>query len=189
MFFKLFCTLILVSALEGSTSFAQEPLKTESAHYKLAFENERVQVINIHYGPHEKSNMHQHPPGVVVNLTNGHLRFTDQKGVAQEVRAIHGEARWFPAVKHRVENLSDVSFDGVYIGVKGAATAVSSNREPLSLDGSVEDGSIEKILLPFLLAKGTSPGGQTHRVLRGSLSGKPVSPSESIPHTPVTSAH
>src|SRR5258708_30328101 len=112
MFLKILCMLILAPLLEANTSFVQGPTKVESTHYKLGFENERVQVVYIHYGPHEKSNMHQHAPGVVVNLTNGHLKFTDQKGVAQEVRAIHGEARWFPALKHRVENLSDVSYDG-----------------------------------------------------------------------------
>src|SRR5256885_1155472 len=130
MFFKIFCMLMLVPLLGANTGFVQDPTKAEATHYKMAFENEHVQVINIHYGPHEKSNMHQHPPGVVVNLTNGHLRFTDPKGVVQEVRAIHGESRWFPAVKHKVENLSDVSYDAVYIGVKNSTGAVSANVGP-----------------------------------------------------------
>jgi quercetin dioxygenase-like cupin family protein len=188
MFVKIFCVLILAPFLGGNASFAQDPLKVESAHYKLAFENERVQVINIHYGPHEKSNMHQHPGGVVVNLTNGHLRFTDQKGVVQEVRAIHGEARWFPALKHKVENLSDVSYDAVYIAVKSASTAVSSKGQP-ALGGSTEDGSIEKVLLPLLLAEGTSRDSQTHQELRSSLSVKPVLQSKSIPHKQNASAY
>ena len=64
---------------------AQDPAKVEPTHYKLAFENEFVQVVDVHYGPHEKSGLHDHPGGVVVVLTGGHLRFTDQNGKVQEV--------------------------------------------------------------------------------------------------------
>ena len=90
----------------------------ESTHYKLAFENESVQVVNVHYGPHEKSSLHGHPGGVVVVLTSGHLRFTDEHGKTQEVFAKPGEARWFPPFKHRVENLGDTAYNAVYIGIK-----------------------------------------------------------------------
>src|SRR5216683_2564911 len=55
---------------------AQDPTKVEPTHYKLAFENEYVQVVDVHYGPHEKSILHSHPGGVVVVLSAGHLRFT-----------------------------------------------------------------------------------------------------------------
>jgi quercetin dioxygenase-like cupin family protein len=97
---------------------AQDPTKVEATHYKLAFENEYVQVINVHYGPHEKSGLHAHPGGVVVVLTEGHLRFTDEQGKTHEVFAKPGESRWYPAFKHRVENLGDTSYNAVYIAVK-----------------------------------------------------------------------
>jgi quercetin dioxygenase-like cupin family protein len=121
MFTRLVSVAAFVCLLGDGASVAQDPTRVEATHYKLAFENEHVQVVSIHYGPHEKSILHEHPAGVVVNLTNGHLRFTDQNGNVQEVHAIHGEARWFPAVKHRVENLSDTTYDGIYVGVKGGA--------------------------------------------------------------------
>ena len=69
-----FCCLFFTSAL------AQDPTKVEPRHYRLVFENERVQVVSVHYGPHEKSEMHEHPGGVVVIVTGGHLKFTDQNG-------------------------------------------------------------------------------------------------------------
>ena len=130
--------VLAVAHLAATTaSPAQNPLKVESAHYRLAFENEAVQVVYIHYGPHEKSVLHQHPAGVVVNLTDGHLRFTDQAGATQEVRAIHGEARWFPAVKHKVENLSNTSYDGVYIGVKSKAAGPGLPQAAITRDPAV----------------------------------------------------
>jgi quercetin dioxygenase-like cupin family protein len=112
-------TLVLIFLLAANGGLAQNPIKTEPKHYKLAFENEHVQVVYVHYGPHERSGLHEHPGGVVVNVTDGHLRFTDQDGKTQEISAKPGEARWFPPLKHRVENLGDAAYDGVYIAIKG----------------------------------------------------------------------
>jgi quercetin dioxygenase-like cupin family protein len=106
-----------------SVALAQDPTKVEPTHYKLAFENEYVQVVNVHYGAHEKSRMHAHPGGVVVVLTEGHLQFTDEHGKKQEVLAKPGESRWFPPFKHKVENLGDTSYDAVYIGIKSKRLA------------------------------------------------------------------
>jgi beta-alanine degradation protein BauB len=146
---QLLCVLVLLQFASINTSSAQDPLKVESAHYRLAFENDAVQVVYIHYGPHEKSAMHQHPAGVVVNITDGHLRFTDQNGSTQEVRAIHGEARWFPALRHRVENLSDTAYDGVYISVKGKTAAAAKPGPGAPTTG---DAAADKVLMSILRA-------------------------------------
>jgi len=110
-------------ALFAGVAFAQDPLKVEPSHYRLAFENEHVQVIEVHYGPHEKSAMHDHPGGVGVSLTEAHLRFTDENGKTREIYSHSGEARWYPPFKHRVENLGDTAYRAVYIGIKGAGSA------------------------------------------------------------------
>jgi quercetin dioxygenase-like cupin family protein len=128
--------------------FAQDPTKVESKHYRLAFENEYVQVVNVHYGPHEKSGMHDHPGGVVVVLTAGHLKFTDQNGKTQEVFAKPGESRWFPAFKHKVENLGDTAYNAVYIGIKNkqVANGGPGKRSPAM------DEQTAKVLADFVLA-------------------------------------
>ncbi|MGD0214093.1 MAG: hypothetical protein ABSB87_12740 [Terriglobales bacterium] len=115
---------------------AQDPIKVEPTHYRLAFENEYVQVVNVHYGPHEKSALHAHPGGVVVVLTAGHLRFTDENGKVQEVFAQPGEPRWFPPFKHKVENLGNTAYNAVYIGIKDKRLAMQANRKagPSELD-------------------------------------------------------
>src|SRR5215469_14065665 len=92
----------LAVCMIGSTSLAQDPMLVEPTHYKLAFENDRVQVVNVHYGPHEKSKMHSHPGGVVVYISSGHLKFTDENGNVKEVRATAGESRFFPPFRHTV---------------------------------------------------------------------------------------
>src|SRR5258708_36953034 len=129
MLSKLFWAGAFVCLLTGS-GLAQDPTKVESKHYKLDFENERVQVVSVHYGPHEKSALHDHPGGVVVCLSEGHLRFTDETGKTREVYAKPGEVRWYAPFKHRVENLSDTSYDAVYMGVKGKlAIATNGSKE------------------------------------------------------------
>jgi beta-alanine degradation protein BauB len=123
---------------------AQDPTKAETKHYKLHFENEHVVVIDIHYGPHERSELHDHPGGVVVNLTAGHLKFTDQNGKVQEVYAKAGESRWFPPVKHKVENLGDETYNAVYIAIKSKSTASRPER-----DSPVIVAEIAKILTEY----------------------------------------
>ncbi len=136
-----------------ATSFAlgQDPTKVEPRHYKLDFENERVQVVSVHYGPHEKSVLHDHPGGVVVILTEAHLRFTDENGKVREIYSKPGEARWYPPFKHKVENLGDTSYDAVYIGVKGKL-ATASKGSPDPTVASEED--VKKIVAEYLLATG-----------------------------------
>jgi beta-alanine degradation protein BauB len=127
MLCRLLCAAAFV-CLMVNVAAAQDPTKVEPRHYKLHFENERVQVIDVHYGPHEKSEMHDHPGGVVVVLSGGHLRFTDQNGKVTEVYAKAGEARWFPPFKHRVENLGDEPYNAVYIGIKGKLAAAQPEQ-------------------------------------------------------------
>jgi hypothetical protein len=60
-------------------------------------------------------------------VTGGHLRFTDQSGKVTEVYAKAGEARWFPPFRHKVENIGDEPYNGVYIGIKGKLAGSASN--------------------------------------------------------------
>jgi quercetin dioxygenase-like cupin family protein len=143
-----FCAALLVLFF-CTVALAQDPTKVEPTHYKLAFENEYVQVVDVHYGPHEKSILHSHPGGVVVVLTEGHLRFTDEHGKTQEVFAKPGESRWFPPFKHRVENLGDTSYSAVYIGIKNKRLA---SQVSLKTGPSEMDEQTKKLVADALLA-------------------------------------
>jgi quercetin dioxygenase-like cupin family protein len=125
--------------------YGQDPTKVEPKHYKLDFENDRVQVISVHYGPHEKSAMHEHPGGVVVILTEAHLRFTDENGKVREIFSKPGEARWYPPFKHRIENLGDTAYDAVYVGLKGKMAATNAQ------DGAVAMEEAKRIVGETLL--------------------------------------
>ena len=144
---KLFWAGAIV-CLATASVLAQDPTKVEPKHYKLDFENDKVQVVTVHYGPHEKSVLHDHPGGVVVSLTEAHLRFTDENGKVREVYSKPGEARWYPPFKHRVENLGDTSYEAVYVGIKTKAAA--SNGEPGDITAMNEDA--KKIVAEYLLS-------------------------------------
>lgn len=141
--------LVFTLYMLSSGALAQDPTKTEPTHYKLAFENEFVQVVNVHYGPHEKSGMHAHPGGVVVILSAGHLKFTDENGKTQEVMAKPGESRWFPPFKHRVENLGDTSYSAVYIGIKNKKLA---SEAALKGEGWQMDEQTKRLVAEALMA-------------------------------------
>ncbi len=149
---RLFCASLLVSlliTLLGTVALAQDPTKVEPTHYKLAFENEYVQVVNVHYGPHEKSGLHAHPGGVVVVLTAGHLRFTDENGKTTEVFAKPGEPRWFQPFKHKVENLGETAYTAVYIGIKNKKlnSELSQKSDPAEMDEETKKLVAEALVL------------------------------------------
>lgn len=147
MLCRYFCAAVVVCLAFNSAS-AQDPTKVEPTHYKLQFENDRVQVVNVHYGPHEKSQMHDHPGGVVVVITGGHLKFTDQNGKTTEVYSKAGEARWFPPFKHKVENVGDEPYNAVYVGLKGKMTAMGTGPG----NGPLTPDEFAKILTEYAAA-------------------------------------
>jgi quercetin dioxygenase-like cupin family protein len=143
-----FCAALLF-VFSCTAAFAQDPTKVEPTHYRLAFENEYVQVVNVHYGPHERSSLHAHPGGVVVVLTSGHLRFTDEDGNTKDVFAKPGDPRWFPPFKHKVENLGDTPYNAVYIGIKDPRLA---NRASLRGNAPEMDEQTRALIAEALLA-------------------------------------
>ena len=143
---KLFLAGVFL-CLATSCAFAQDPTKVEPKHYRLDFENDHVRVLSVTYGPHEKSGLHDHPGGVGVSITEAHLRFTDENGKVREVFSKAGEARWYPPFKHRVENLGDTTYQGVYIEVKKTGTASNGTADPTTAMDEETKKIVEAILL------------------------------------------
>ena len=95
-----------------------DPVSVDSKHYKVEFENERVRVLRIKYGPHEKSAMHSHPPSVLFCVTDFHGHFTFPDGRTEERRAKAGETVYFKAEEHLPENLSNKPLEVVQVELK-----------------------------------------------------------------------
>lgn len=99
---------------------ALDPVEVDPKHYKLEFENDRIRVLRVSYGPHEKSVMHGHPPCIVVMLSDTDLKFKLPYG---RIRDLMGKAGQIlpmeEASEHLPENLSDKPFECVLIELKG----------------------------------------------------------------------
>jgi quercetin dioxygenase-like cupin family protein len=109
--------LLLLATVVPAT--AQDPVKVDSKHYKLEFENAQVRVVRITYGPHEKSVMHEHPANVAVFLTDGQGRFTLPDGKTQDIPMKAGTVQWDGGGKHLPENVGDKPFEVMLVELKG----------------------------------------------------------------------
>jgi quercetin dioxygenase-like cupin family protein len=98
---------------------AQDPVTVDPKHYTVEFENDHVRVVRIRYGPREKSVMHEHPPGLVVFLTDADFKFTYPDGRTENIRGKTGQFLWFAERwEHLPENLSETGFEAVYVDLK-----------------------------------------------------------------------
>jgi quercetin dioxygenase-like cupin family protein len=95
-----------------------DPVKVDSKHYKVEFENDSVRVLRIKYGPGEKSVMHNHPNAVAVYLSDGSSRMTTPDGKSQDVPMKAGGALWTPAGAHLPQNIGDKPFELVLVELK-----------------------------------------------------------------------
>ena len=114
---------LLVSALFimclVSVVMAQDPVKVDSKHYTVEFENSQVRVLRIKVGPHEKSIMHRHPNAVAIFLTDASGRFNFPKGPAQDFTSKAGQVLWTPGIVHMPENTTDQPFEVILVELKG----------------------------------------------------------------------
>lgn len=114
---------VLVLVASVVPAMAQDAVKVDSKHYKVEFENDKVRVLHITYGPHEKSVMHQHPANVAVFVTDGQVRFTLPDGKTQDVSVKAGTTQWNAGGKHLPENVGDKPFEVILVELKSKPTA------------------------------------------------------------------
>lgn len=106
------------TALLSAATVADNAVTADPKHYTVEFENDRVRIIRIKYGPHEKSVMHTHGPAVVVNLTAGEAQMTLPDGTSETATAELGSAAWNDAQEHSAENLSDAPLEAILVELK-----------------------------------------------------------------------
>lgn len=106
-------------ATKAQPAFERDPVKLDPKHYKVELENDRVRVVRVRYAGREKSVMHQHPPGVILFLSDANFKFSYPDGKTENIKAKAGEHLWFGEVwEHLPENLSNKNFEAVYVELK-----------------------------------------------------------------------
>lgn len=89
--------------LGASISFAQDAVKTQPENNKVLFENDRVRVIEVKFGPGTPLKTHSHPAHVVYMVEGGKAKFTTAEGKVTEAEMKPGTVRWTEPVTHSVE--------------------------------------------------------------------------------------
>jgi hypothetical protein len=95
-----------------------DPVKVDPEHYRVEFENEKVRILRIKFGPHEKSVMHGQTSAIEINLTIAHLLVAYSDGTAENIHARAGQVRLSPAAERQPENLSDFPYEAIAIELK-----------------------------------------------------------------------
>ncbi len=85
---------------------ALDPVKVDSQHYKVEFENEHVRVLRIRFGPREKGPTHEHILNRVV------LYLNDQTNAKAD------DVRMAGAATHAEENASDRPAERIAVELK-----------------------------------------------------------------------
>ena len=108
----------IATTLLATATFAEDAVIADPEHYTVEFENDRVRVIRIKYGPGEKSVMHTHGPNVAIFLTGSTVRMTLPDGTSSEDTQEAGGTQWSDAEEHLPENLSDEPMEVVLVELK-----------------------------------------------------------------------
>jgi beta-alanine degradation protein BauB len=125
---RTFFLSLFVLALAVPSVLAQDPTKVDSKHYKVEFENSKVRILRVHYGPHEKSVMHRHPDTVAIFQNDGKVKFTYPGGKTEEREMKAGQALFTPAVRHLPENLTDNDMEVILVELKTPKTKPAAKK-------------------------------------------------------------
>ena len=115
---RTFFLALFLLALAVPSVLAQDPTKVDSRHYKVEFENSKVRIVRVHYGPHEKSVMHRHPDAIAIFQQDGKVKFTYPGGKTEEREMKAGQTLFTPAVRHLPENVTDNDMEVILVELK-----------------------------------------------------------------------
>jgi hypothetical protein len=95
-------------------------------------ENEWVSVVRETQAPHAKAPMREHPPQVVIYLSNAHERIIGINGKATTIQRKYGEVAYFDAGTYALENVSNMTINDVVVELKNPSGR--SKSAPVALD-------------------------------------------------------
>ena len=86
--------------------------------YKVLLENDEVRVLEARLKQGAKSEMHSHPRNVAYFLNDSRAKFTFPDGKSENADLKRGQAMWYDAVSHSVENTGTEDVTAVLIELK-----------------------------------------------------------------------
>jgi len=95
-----------------------DPVKLDPKYHTVDFENDRVRLLRTVLEPHIKSPMHEHPPYVVVYVTELHTTMALSDGRLVDNVRKRGEVAWRDAMKHSTENVGNQTAMEIQVELK-----------------------------------------------------------------------
>jgi quercetin dioxygenase-like cupin family protein len=102
----------------ASPPITLDPVKLDPKYHTVDFENDRVRVLRTVLEPHIKSPMHEHPPYVVVYVTELHTTMALSDGRLVDNVRKKGEVAWRDAMKHSTENVGNQTAMEIQVELK-----------------------------------------------------------------------
>jgi hypothetical protein len=104
-------------------SSAQDAVQSQPQNYRVAFENDKVRVLEYNSRPGMGvcgDGMHSHPAHLTVLLSTGKVRIKTPDGKVEVHNDPVGAVFWSDAVTHEVENISGSNIRSLLIELKSA---------------------------------------------------------------------
>ena len=101
-----------------TSALAEDAVIADPDHYAVEFENEKIRIIRINYGPEEKSVMHTHGPNAWTVVVGGQMRMTLADGSSTVIDMKSGDIGWSDSDEHLPENLGDSAIEVVLVELK-----------------------------------------------------------------------
>ena len=86
--------------------------------YTVAFENERIRLLDVRMKPGDESAVHAHPDYLVYALSDGKVRLTAASGESAEVEVKAGDVMWREPEEHAVDNLGSTDVNALLLELK-----------------------------------------------------------------------
>ena len=145
-------------------ALAQDPVKVDSAHYKLVWENAAVRLLKIDYAPGGKSVMHQHPDAIAVLLSAAKMRFTTPDGKSEDLDRPTESALYTPAGTHNPANIGSTPLSAILVEFKTPApgkAALPTSRPGMEIK-TLAEGPRAMAYRATADASFTEPAGTKH---------------------------
>jgi hypothetical protein len=112
---------VAVMALCAAVARAQDPAKTDPAHFKVVLENDRARVLHVKVEPNTRIELHEVDDAVVVPLSDYESILKTANGQTTKVERTAGKPEWLPAGGREFEAGSK-GVDALLIEIKHAET-------------------------------------------------------------------
>ena len=98
-----------------------DAVRIDPARYKVGFENDRVRIVRLGFGPRERGMMVEHPPRVLATLTDVRVKLIFADGRTDERGGPAGVAAWLEGETLLTENANDQPLEVVLVEPKRGA--------------------------------------------------------------------